>query len=593
MMRRALTYLAIVGLLPLAAVSGPVHSRALHATPRTTLRVGLGTLRHDREIEVTPVGAATLRACERCRPLALPRSIVVRVDHEALSYTVGTGTARAKELLIAGPVRIAAPGESLRLDLPLSFRARDDGLVAAVTLPVERYVERVVASESGPADTPESLKALAIVVRSYALHERHGHPDYDLCDSTHCQLLRWSGADRGLPRAHRAALETAGETLWFQGQPAQAYFNKDCGGRSAPVNEVWPRAAPRQYLDSRPDPYCTGTPGSRWATELTRAELTAALARSGLAAPGWRQLTVDRRSPSGRVIALRADGTLIPAEEFRIAVGEALGWNRVRSSWFELTRDGERYLFAGRGTGHGVGLCQTGAAVMGARGSSAAEILAQYLPGAYAADEATGGRWTELRAGGLELETLEAADAALLPVLEQARAEASARSGLKSGPNGGRSIRVRAFPSVEAFRDGTLAPGWVAAFTEGEWIAIQPLRILAGRHLLEGTLRHEFLHALVEGEAGPGAPLWLREGLVEAWNGEAAGSLPAIPRPAEDPGALEAALARPDSGEQAAAAHREAGIRVRRLLDRYGRERVLGWLRSGVPGDVLAGAGIR
>ena len=45
------------------------------------------------------------------------------------------------------------------------------------------------AKAAGALDSAESMKALAIVVRSFALHEKHGHADYDLCDSTHCQLL--------------------------------------------------------------------------------------------------------------------------------------------------------------------------------------------------------------------------------------------------------------------------------------------------------------------------------------------------------------------------------------------------------------------
>ena len=79
-------------------------------------------------------------------------------------------------------------------------------------------------------------------------------------------------------------------------------------------------------------------------------------------------------------------------------------------------------------------------------------------------------------------------------------------------------VTVRAFPSTEAFREATLAPGWVAAFTEGQWIGAQPLRTLSARHLLEPTMRHEFLHALLENETGAKSPLWLREGLVEVWS---------------------------------------------------------------------------
>ncbi len=463
--------------------------------------------------------------------------------------------------------------------------ARNGVLVLAVTLPVESYVERVVASESGTADSQESLQALAVVVRTFALHEAHGHADYDVCDSTHCQLLHWGGNSAREPAAHAATLATAGETLWFHDQRAQAYFNKDCGGHTAAAEEIWPHARPLAYLRALPDRYCTADGGGAWASQATRAELTAALATHGLAQPGWKSLTVERRGASGRAATLRVDQTEISAEDFRIAAGESLGWNRIPSTWFEVSQQGDHFEFHGRGWGHGVGLCQKGAAAMAARGSSMREILAQYFPGAAAADEETGRAWRSYAGSGFVLQTLDAVDAALLAQLEQARADAAQRSGL----NAAAPFTVRAFPSTDAFRNATLAPGWVAAFTEGNWIGMQPLHTLAARKMLAATLRHEFLHALVEQQAGTAAPLWLREGLVELWsnaNTQTTGFAPGID-------AVEAGLARASSEAESRAAHRGAAVYAARLLERYGRAQVLAWLRSGVPGNVVAALGQR
>ena len=131
-----------------------------------------------------------------------------------------------------------------------------------------------------------------------------------------------------------------------------------------------------------------------------------------------------------------------------------------------------------------------------------------------------GREWNKFAGDGFVLESLDAGDAAYLPDLNRARAEASERSGLHAAA----SFTVRAFASTAAFRQATLAPGWVAAFTEGNWIGTQPLRTLAARQLLAETMRHEFLHALVEREAGPHAPLWLREGLVEVWSEQSGGA---------------------------------------------------------------------
>jgi len=149
-------------------------------------------------------------------------------------------THQAAVLWLAGPVVLAAHGETLQVANPLRIAARNGELVLYLTMPIESYVERVVASESSAADSPESLRALAIVVRSFALHQAHGHAEYDLCDSTHCQLLHWGGNPTRRAAAHAATLATAGETLWFHGARAEAWFHQNCGGRTATPAELWP-----------------------------------------------------------------------------------------------------------------------------------------------------------------------------------------------------------------------------------------------------------------------------------------------------------------------------------------------------------------
>ena len=301
-----------------------------------------------------------------------------------------------------------------------------------------------------------------------------------------------------------------------------AYFGKDCGGETALPGEIWPRSRSAEpYLRSRADSYCMRRGGNTWVSELERSELTQALAAAGLMRPGWKNLTVSRRGESGRAVTVKIDGSEISAEEFRLAVGKALGWNKVPSTWFEVDQQGDRFLFHGRGWGNGVGLCQKGAAEMGAQGKIMAEILEQYFPGTMIADEETGRSWIVLADEGFTLETLEDGDRSFLPALSKLLRklkhdrDCMCRSELPSN-----------FRIDRAFRDVTLAPGWVSAFTEGEWIGTQPMATLAARRLLEPTMLHEFLHALVEHEAGPKAPLWLREGLVEFWSeGDDSGGL--------------------------------------------------------------------
>jgi len=307
-----------------------------------------------------------------------------------------------------------------------------------------------------------------------------------------------------------------------------------------------------------------------------------------VARPGWQSLIVAKRGESGRAVSLRLDNLEVSAEDFRLAVGQLLGWYRLPSNWFEVIQRGDHFEFHGRGMGHGVGLCQKGSAAMAAQGLSALQILDEYFPRTQAADEASGIVWNHFDANGFRLEALDSADAAYLPDLARARAEASQRSGL----NASTPFTVRAFPSTAAFRSATLAPGWVAGFTEGDWIGTQPLRTLAGRRLLAPTMLHEFLHALVEREAAPSTPLWLREGLVETWSesGEAGNPLSAgKTAPALTLDATNVALAQAETEAQSEAAHRAAAWYAAQLLNRYGRAQVMGWLRSDLPGGVVAG----
>ncbi len=214
-------------------------------------------------------------------PYGCSKPVTVKADGNTIALIGFWSNRNTRQLWLSGTSTLAAHGESVTLPYPVKISARAGKLIIAVTMPVEVYVERVVASESGPADTPESLKALAIVVRTFALHELHGHPDYDVCDSTHCQLLHWSDTGNRRPQAHAATLATSGETLWFRGKRALAYFNKDCGGHTASPVEIWPRAHAVPYLPSAPDRFCSAGGSKEWASDLTRSEISRGTGASG------------------------------------------------------------------------------------------------------------------------------------------------------------------------------------------------------------------------------------------------------------------------------------------------------------------------
>ena len=171
------------------------------------------TLWHDREIVITPGQPnhmIALRSCAGCAATTLTQPATIRAEGDALTLTAAGRKSNVSRALITDPVTLTAHGETVALHDPVAITARAGALVIVVTLPVESYVERVVASESGAADSAESLKAVAIVVRSLALHEAHGHRDYDyatrLIASFYIGALAASaGLKRTRPRWRRAA----------------------------------------------------------------------------------------------------------------------------------------------------------------------------------------------------------------------------------------------------------------------------------------------------------------------------------------------------------------------------------------------------
>src|SRR5262249_59673895 len=97
----------------------------------------------------------------------------------------------------------------------------------------------------------------AIAIRTYALENRGRHraDGFDLCDQTHCQVMRASTAV-----TERAALTTAGQVLMYKGQPATVYYSASCGGRTEKPSNVWPGSENPPYLPSQPDDGCGGCP---------------------------------------------------------------------------------------------------------------------------------------------------------------------------------------------------------------------------------------------------------------------------------------------------------------------------------------------
>jgi stage II sporulation protein D len=438
-------------------------------------------------------------------------------------------------------------------------------------------------AESGDFENVESQKAMAVVARTYSMRflGQHEVEGFDFCDTTHCQVFGWKGANAAVRAAVKA---TRGEVLRFEGKLAQTFYHQNCGGTTAAAQEAWP-AVTEAYLTSHADAYCAARGVLKWESAIRVADLDRALRSAGLAAPaGWKMIEILSRSESGRAQRLKLAGgaggeARVSASTFRFAVDRELGWQKIRSDLYDVRNAGEQIVFSGRGAGHGVGLCQAGAEEMARQGKSYREILSFYYPGTQI-DTAEKINWQKRSSERVEiLSTQPDIDSVLLPIAGRILKEDEQAIGWSAGAR----IRLQVYTTLDLYRDTTGQPGWVAASTRGHTIRLQPLTELQKRSIVESTLRHEIFHVLVEEKTRAATPLWFREGIVLYLSNPNATADAAIAMTDEQ---IEAALRQPRNRDEVQKAYAAAQSRVAALVQERGKETVLGWLGSGIPGDV-------
>jgi stage II sporulation protein D len=466
---------------------------------------------------------------------------------------------------------------------------RRDGLRILLTLPSEAYVLAALNGEAAPDEPMASLKAMAISIRTFALVNvtRHQVDGFDLCDSTHCQALRL-GKPR--PEVERAVRETAGETLWSDGQRAHIYYTQHCGGMSESAAAVWPAEQAAYLAGHRADPYCVRRSAADWHAQISLTQLSQIFREQRWHSPSpIEAIRVIKHSPSGRAELLEVTGRGAPAQlsasSFRFAVDRALGWNQIRSDWYTAGVSGGSLEIKGRGYGHGVGLCQAGAYEMAAERRSASEILNFYFPGAVAGITPADRGWQKVTGAGWTLLTTDPGS----ELLAEGNAAWAKAQSLLGGSAASQRPTVQDLPTTELFRQTTGEPGWMLASTRGSNVFLQPASVRKNNGGDDrALLLHEFLHVLVEQEAGANAPLWLREGLVEtlASPGKQRMELPDLPA-----SEVDAALAHPADATVSRRAHQAAASMAALLCARYGMTTVREYLRTGIPSEAIKSLG--
>lgn len=283
-------------------------------------------------------------------------------------------------------------------------------------LDLEQYLAGVVPSEVPAYFPPEALKTMAVVARTYGLSHLKRHTGFDVCSEVHCQVYR--GLASEAESTNLAVKATTGQQLLYAGKPADTTFHAACGGVGVDVWRAWPKsakipylvglmdqpgatrpelseeAAVRRFIDTPPPSYCAKSGRYRWKERFSRTELRDKLAKGlevtlGKEFKGLSQLNsirVAARGPQGRVESLEISSPegvyTVQGDAIRwLWSGGRIGTGGLQSTLFYLIQDKDTVSVIGGGWGHGVGLCQQGAAGRAESGQTYPEIIKAYYPG--------------------------------------------------------------------------------------------------------------------------------------------------------------------------------------------------------------------
>jgi len=283
--------------------------------------------------------------------------------------------------------------------------------VAINVLPIEDYLKSVISSEMSAMSDKELLKAHAILSRSWLIaniegvhnekcsddegllwYDRSAHTIYDVCADDHCQ--RYQGVTmQTSPLVEEAVEETRGKVLMYDGKVCDARFSKCCGGKSEEYEYCWDNTS-HPYLVSVDCPFCNTAEQFNTKEEeqkvlkqvLNDYDLETRNFYSWTASyqnPDIKEIVHLERGKSGRLWKIKVvynDGReeIIGKE---LEIRRRLSDSHLYSSWFNVRKtELGKFVLEGRGWGHGVGLCQIGAAVMASKGYKYDEILLHYFP---------------------------------------------------------------------------------------------------------------------------------------------------------------------------------------------------------------------
>lgn len=201
-------------------------------------------------------------------------------------------------------------------------------------LNVEDYLKGVLKMEVNPAWPIESLKAQAIIARTYAFRSRnkHGSNGFDLCATNHCQVYRGVNAED--PILSRAIDSTRGIVLKYQGSFAATFYHSDSGGCTADVASVWGSNIP--YLRAKPEPVFYESPYSRWQVTLGLSEIQRILSSKGINLGTLVSIEISSVDTAGRAEMITLKGSAGSNTMRSSLFRTYLGSDRIKSTFFTI-----------------------------------------------------------------------------------------------------------------------------------------------------------------------------------------------------------------------------------------------------------------
>lgn len=316
-------------------------------------------------------------------------------------------------LILESESDLSFKGQNLDYSGEFIIKAVGDELIVNHKLALEDYIAGVIQNEIGSGAPLEALKTQAVTARSHAisllLYNRHKLDGYDLCNTTHCQVYK--GKHLLNASITQAVHDTHNEILVHEGKIASTTYHSSSGGKTDSSVNIW-RGSPYPYLmgvtvypESESYDLVTESGARAWLDYKQSTDGMSSWERSALS---WSrtisskqladQLSLDtiqsieivQRGRSGRILELKINGKTTVQGEFKIRQlfgGAPSSFFYIKGSYSlnnsrnAVYRPGASFDIVGKGSGHGVGMCQLGTLQRARSGATYDEILQHFYPG--------------------------------------------------------------------------------------------------------------------------------------------------------------------------------------------------------------------